>query len=131
MPGVLFGGDRKGFFYKFNEATGEEDPTAEAWKRMSAVLVPFDIFDALVETFAGPVALMVFPGVLDIGAVVADGIDAAAGARAFGRGIRTDPFREGFPPQAEQGHAEDRVEGLEGIVGLPEVIGKLVIQKSV
>ena len=91
---------------------------------MDAVTIPLEDLDAVVEAFAGAVGPIVFPAVLDIGAVVSDGACAAPGSVMVRLGISTEPFGKGVALKGIDGHGQDFMEILECAVSLPEAPGE-------
>ena len=94
------------------------------FKVMDAVTVAFQNLDLVVESFAGSVGSAILPAVLDVGAVVPDGVGAPPGALMVGGGISVKPVSEHSPLYRISRLLQDAMEPGEGVIGFPEVIGK-------
>lgn len=97
---------------KLGIAAGDKDPFPEVREGMDTACVAFDILDLLVQTFAGTVALAVFPAVLDILPVMADGIGCRTGGGTFRSSVGADPFGQGCTLERVFRRAEDVMECL-------------------
>lgn len=85
------------------------------FKVMDAITVAFQEFDLVVQSFVGPVGSAILPAVLDVGAVVPDGVGAPPGALMAGGGISVKPvgeynllYRLASPPWRGAGLGETR-----------------------
>lgn len=97
---------------KLGIAAGDKDPFPEVFEGMNTAGVALDILDLLVQTFAGTVALAVFPAVLDVLPVVSDGIGCRSGGGTFGGCVGTDPLGQGCTLERIFRRAEDVMECL-------------------
>ena len=85
---------------------------------MDTVTIPSKDSDAVVEAFAGSAGPIVFPAVLDIGAVVSARACAAPGSVIVGLGISTEPFGKGVTLKGIDGYGQDFMEIMECVVSL-------------
>ena len=91
---------------------------------MDTVTVALEDLDLVVESFTGAIGFPVLPTVLDVGAVVPDGVGAPSGALMGRGGIYVKPVCEHNSLQRIRSLREDAVENHEGFIGLPEIVGK-------
>ena len=69
-----------GFPDEFCAAAGKDNAATEMAEGVGTAAIPLEALDAVVEAFAGAVGPIVFPDVLDIGAMVPDGAYTALGS---------------------------------------------------
>ena len=113
------------FADKLSVTTGEEDASPEVPEGMSSVAVSLYDLDLVVQAFTWRIGFVILPCILDVRAVMPDGVSTPSGAVVFGRGIFPYPIGKVGSLDGVFGGMEYHKKLLVGIKGFPKLVGEL------